>query len=51
MNENQAAHGDREYGHIVITHEVLSVRSLSDTGQMKQYRKRLVHGCVQQSVL
>lgn len=49
MNENQSAHGDREYGHIVSRMGIVR-KLLSDTGQRKKCRKRSLPGCVLQSV-
>ena len=49
MNENQSAHGDREYGHIVSRMGIVR-KLLSDTGQRKKCRKRSLPGCALQSV-
>ena len=46
MNENQAAHGDRESGDTLSHVWVSRERSLWDTGQILWYRKRLQHGSV-----
>ena len=49
MNENQAAHGDREFGHI-FTPFIRTVKSSWVTGKTKKHRKESVTGCVQQLV-
>ena len=45
MNENQAAHGDREWGHIV-TRMGIERKLLSDTGLIRLYRQdRIMAAC------
>ena len=51
MNENQSAHGDREFGHIFSRLAYGTGKSLSATGKMKTCRSRSVPGCVLQSVV
>jgi L-arabinose isomerase len=46
MNENQSAHGDREYGHIVSRMRM----ERKDTGRTRLLLIRLQAGCVPQSV-
>ena len=57
MNENQAAHGDREYGHIFsrlnMERKVVAWESReklsSDTGLIRRFRRDWHPGCVPQS--
>ena len=51
MNENQAAHGDREYGHIFSRLNMERKVVAGILGKMKPFRNRSDHGCVQQLVL
>ena len=49
MNENQSAHGGREYGHIV-TRMGIERKVIVGHWQIKMFRKDLLPGCVQQLV-
>ena len=49
MNENQSAHGGREFGHILQDLESRE-KLLLDTGQTRRFRRRSLPGCVQQLV-
>ena len=46
MNENQSAHGGREYGHIVTR---MGIELSSDTGLTRKFRRDWHPGCVLQS--
>ena len=47
MNENQSAHGDREYGHI-FTRLGMERKVIMAIGPTTTYRNGSVPGCVQQ---